>query len=101
MRVIETSTDICYLQCLGNIDADDQIISEEDELRISSKRGNTWWHADGAYNPRRSGVSIIRAVELPPPGMGGETEFLDARTAYEDLPEEKKAEIKDYVGMNT
>lgn len=40
-------------------------------------------------------------MELPPAGMGGETEFLDARTAYEDLPEEKKEEIKDYVGMNT
>ncbi len=86
---------------VSNIDADDQIITEEDELRTSSKRGNTLWHADGAYNPRRSGVSIIRAVELPPKGMGGETEFLDSRTAYEELPQEKKDEIQNYVGMNT
>lgn len=86
---------------VSNIDADDRIITAEDELRTSSKRGNTLWHADGAYNPRRSGVSIIRAVELPPKGLGGETEFLDSRTAYEDLPEAKKAEIQNYVGMNT
>ena len=86
---------------VSNIDAEDQIITEEDALRTSSKRGNTWWHSDGAYNPRRSGVSIIRAVELPPPETGGETEFLDSRTAYEDLPDDKKEEIKDYVGMNT
>lgn len=38
---------------------------------------------------------------MPPPGLGGETEFLDSRTAYEDLPEEKKKEIQNYVGMNT
>ena len=40
-------------------------------------------------------------MELPPPGTGGETEFLDSRTAYEDLSDDKKDEIKDYVGMNT
>lgn len=82
-------------------DPDDKLITDDDPVRTSSKRGNTLWHADGAYNPRRSGISIIRAVELPPKGMGGETEFLDSRTAYEDLPESKKEEIKNYVGMNT
>lgn len=86
---------------VSNIDADDNIIAEDDILRTSSKRGNTLWHADGAYNPRRSGISILRAVELPPKGTGGETEFLDSRTAYEDLPREKQAEIMNYVGMNT
>ena len=34
-------------------------------------------------------------------GSGGETESLDLRTAFEDLLEEKKVEIKNYVGMNT
>ena len=86
---------------VGNIDPDGNLITEADPLRLSSARGNAIWHADGAYNPRRSGVSIIRAVELPPPGAGGETEFLDSRTAYEDLPEAKKDEIKNYVGLNT
>jgi alpha-ketoglutarate-dependent 2,4-dichlorophenoxyacetate dioxygenase len=86
---------------VGNIDPDGNLITEADQLRISSARGNALWHADGGYNPRRSGISIIRAVEIPPPGTGGQTEFLDSRTAYEDLPQSKKDEIKDYVGMNT
>lgn len=86
---------------VGNIDPDGNLITEADPLRMSSARGNALWHADGGYNPRRSGISIIRAVELPPPGTGGDTEFLDSRTAYEDLPQSKKDEIKDYIGMNT
>ena len=86
---------------VSNIDPDDNLITEADPMRLSSARGNAMWHADGAYNPRRSGISIIRAVELPPKGMGGETEFLDSRIAYEDLSQAKKAEIQDYVGMNT
>lgn len=93
--------DIDEIFDVSNIDPEDNIISSADPLRVSSKRGNSLWHADGAYNPRRSGISIIRAVELPPVGTGGETEFLDSRTAYEDLPEDKKEEIKNYVGMNT
>lgn len=86
---------------VGNIDPDGNLITAADPLRVSSARGNALWHADGGYNPHRSGISIIRAVEIPPPGTGGHTEFLDSRTAYEDLPESKKVEIQDYVGMNT
>lgn len=86
---------------VSNIDPDDQIITDVDPMRVSSRSGNALWHADGTYNPRRSGISIIRAVELPTKGTGGETEFLDSRSAYEDLSDAKKAEIKDYVGMNT
>ncbi|KAK6385534.1 hypothetical protein LTS17_001102 [Exophiala oligosperma] len=86
---------------VSNIDPDDNIITHADALRISSARGNALWHADGAYNPRRSGISILRAVELPPKGSGGETEFLDSRKAYEDLPEETKTKIDGLVGLNT
>jgi len=86
---------------VSNINEKDQIIDGKDLKHQASANGNALWHADGSFNNRRTGFSMLRAVELPPPGTGGETEFLDCRTAYEDLPEEKKEEIKDYVGLHS
>lgn len=85
---------------VGNIGPDNKIVTSDPD-RVSSARGNAQWHADSGYNPRRAGISIIRAVELPPKGAGGETEFIDSRKAYDDLSDEKKKQIEDYVGMNT
>ena len=41
----------------------------------------------------------MRAHELPPKGTGGNTEFADTRTAYDELPETLKTELieNDYV----
>ena len=56
--------------------------------------------------------SLLLAHHLPPKGLGGETEvsipmdlrvqlilykFADTRTAYQDLPAERKDRIKDYA----
>lgn len=45
---------------------------------------------------------MLRAVELPPPGTGGNTDFADSRTAFDELPESLKEELlsKDYVGAH-
>lgn len=42
-------------------------------------------HTDSSFNPRRASYSLLRAVTLPPPGQGGDTEFADARAAWDDL----------------
>lgn len=62
-------------------------------------QGNSLFHVDSSFNPRRAGYSLLRAHELPPKGTGGNTEFADARTAYDELPEDLKKELleKDYV----
>ena len=72
-----------------------------DPGRKETAKGNCLWHADMAFNPRRALYSIIRAVELPPKGSGGETQYLDARTAYEDLPQDLKEEIEPLVCNNS
>lgn len=82
---------------ISNLDEKDQIVTQSNEKRTTAIRGNALWHADGSFNPRRTYVSCLRAVELPPKNMGGHTEYADARQAYEDLDEETKEQIKDLV----
>lgn len=48
---------------------------------------------DSSFNPRRSSYSLLRAVIIPPAGEGGETEFADARTAWDDLDQETRARL--------
>ena len=87
---------------VGNLNANDEIIDlSKDPGKIASGNGNSLWHADGSFNPRRTGLSMLRAVELPPKGMGGETEFLDCRAAYADLPEEMKKKIDGLVAEHS
>lgn len=86
---------------VANLDDKNQIVTAKDPNRIASANGNALWHADGAFNPRRTGVSILRAVELPPKDSGGHTEYLDSRTAYDDLSDEKKQQVEGLVGCNS
>jgi alpha-ketoglutarate-dependent 2,4-dichlorophenoxyacetate dioxygenase len=86
---------------ISNLDEKDQVVTNSNEKRITAIRGNALWHADGSFNPRRTYVSCLNAIELPPPNTGGHTEYADARQAYDDLPEEKKAQIKDLVAVHS
>lgn len=86
---------------VSNLNEFNQIITDSDPVKLAAKNGNATWHADGAFNPRRTGLSMLRAVELPPKGMGGETEYSDSRAAYDDLPDEMKQKIQGLVGCNS
>lgn len=81
---------------VSNIDHHGQV-EPKDSLKSQLGRGNNVFHVDCSYNRRRAGYSILRAHQLPPKGMGGRTAFADTRTAYEDLDDETKWKIKDYV----
>lgn len=66
-------------------------------------QGNTLFHVDSSFNPRRGSYSLLRAAELPPKGTGGNTEYADARQAFEDLPEDLKQELleNDYIAAHS
>ena len=72
-----------------------------DPGRKEGAKGNHLWHSDMAFNPRRAKYSIIRAVELPPKGTGGETQYLDSRQAYADLDDKTKEEIEPLIINNS
>ncbi|KAL7420659.1 hypothetical protein Q5752_004610 [Cryptotrichosporon argae] len=81
---------------VSNVDGDGAIIQPDSQRGVLGK-GNTLFHVDSAFNPRRAGYSLLLAHELPPKGLGGNTEFADSRTAYDDLPKDTKARINGYV----
>jgi alpha-ketoglutarate-dependent 2,4-dichlorophenoxyacetate dioxygenase len=82
---------------------DDGTIAELNTRRYYMNRGNSLWHTDSSFNPRRAGVSVLHAVSIPPPGLGGETQFADARTAYAEMPDDLKEELlsHEYVANHT
>lgn len=81
---------------VGNIEADGHVVAR-DSIRYQIGQGNELFHVDCSYNARRAGYSILRAHQLPPRGNGGGTAFADTRTAYEDLDDETKERMKDFV----
>ena len=86
----------------GNVDEDGGPIAV-DAPRSHYNKGNAIFHVDSSFNPRRANWSLLRAVKLPPPGNGGETEFVDTRTAWDDLDEDLKKQLleHDYIGAHT
>ncbi|OCL11759.1 alpha-ketoglutarate-dependent 2,4-dichlorophenoxyacetate dioxygenase [Glonium stellatum] len=86
----------------GNVDEDGNILDPESP-RAHYNRGNRLFHVDSSFNPRRASFSLLRAFELPPPGNGGNTEFADSRTAFDELPDDLKDELlsQDYVAAHT
>jgi alpha-ketoglutarate-dependent 2,4-dichlorophenoxyacetate dioxygenase len=87
---------------VSNLNEKNEIIDPaSDPGRQAGANGNATWHADGAFNPRRTGLSMLRGVEFPPKGMGGHTEYADSRSAYEDLDEGMKERIEEYVTCNS
>ncbi|KAF5004436.1 hypothetical protein FDECE_9074 [Fusarium decemcellulare] len=86
---------------VSNLDEHGRVLTNVDPVRQGANKGNTLWHADMAYNPQRCAYSLLRAVELPPKGTGGETQYLDSRTAYEEMPQEMKDSIEGLVTNNS
>ncbi|KAK5122161.1 hypothetical protein LTR85_004407 [Meristemomyces frigidus] len=82
---------------------DDGSVAPLDSHRAAMNKGNSLFHVDSSFNPRRGGYSLLRAHELPPKGTGGATEYADARTAFDELPEDLKKELleQDYVACHS
>ncbi|ORX36838.1 putative 2,4-dichlorophenoxyacetate alpha-ketoglutarate dioxygenase [Kockovaella imperatae] len=81
---------------VSNVDGEGNIMQPDSQRAILGK-GNGLFHVDSAFNPRRAGYSLLLAHELPPMGHGGNTEFADTRTAYDDLDEATKRRIQDWI----
>ncbi|KAL2432921.1 hypothetical protein ABEF95_015791 [Exophiala dermatitidis] len=82
---------------------DDGSLVQVDSKRDHTSRGNSLFHVDSSFNPRRASYSLLRAYELPPTGYGGNTDFADTRTALDDLPVALKTKLtqNNYIGAHS
>jgi alpha-ketoglutarate-dependent taurine dioxygenase len=55
-------------------------------------KGSLFWHVDGTMNAIPIRGSVLSSKVLPP--WGGNTEFSNCYTAYDDLPQETKDKIE-------
>ena len=83
----------------GNLDPDGNIVPYDREGQNLSK-GAERFHTDSSFHAMPTKWSLLHGVETPPPSAGGDTLFLDARAAYEDLPKEMKDRIDGLVGVH-
>lgn len=86
-----------YLFDVSNLEADGTVAPLTSH-RHAMNKGNTLFHVDSSFNPRRAGP-------LPPADTttGGATEFADTRAAFDDLPADRKAALweADYVAAHS
>jgi taurine dioxygenase len=59
--------------------------------------GEVIWHSDYSFREVIAGMRMLKAVELPPPGSGGNTRFCNAYAGYAALP----PRLKDLVHGRT
>jgi len=82
----------------SNLDAQGEIV-ERESLRAKFSKGNELFHADSSFNDMPSKWSMLRGVIVPP--ERGDTQFVDLRHVYDELPEAMKARIADLVAEHS
>ena len=79
---------------ISNLDADGNFLPE-DSLRLIFNKSNENFHTDSSFNTLPTKWSMLSARVLPP--AGGDTEFCDARAAWDSLHGELRERAKHAV----
>ena len=78
----------------SNLDENGDLLTA-DSPRRKYNRGNELFHTDSSFNDLPTKWSLLLAHELPP--TGGNTEFVDLRAVYADLPAATKTRLDPLV----
>ncbi len=82
----------------SNLDSDGEIIDPASP-RAKFSKGNELFHADSSFNEMPSKWSILRGVTVPP--EKGDTQFVDLRHVYDELPQVTKDRIENLVAHHS
>lgn len=75
---------------ISNLERNGSILPQDDMRRIQ-QRANLVWHTDNSFRVPAGEYTFLAARIVPQ--QGGETEFADARAAYDMLPADLKQHI--------
>jgi alpha-ketoglutarate-dependent taurine dioxygenase len=78
---------------------DDGSIVQTHEHRAQIMRGNEGWHTDSSYMPLAAKASVLSAHIVP--AEGGQTEWADARAAYDALDTATREKIADLAAYHS
>ena len=76
---------------ISNLDADGALLSDT-AYESSVNRANELWHTDSSFKQVPAKYSLLYAEDVP--SEGGDTEFADARAAWDALPADERARIE-------
>jgi len=83
---------------ISNLGADGRIYSRDDRRRMYNL-GNMLWHSDSSFKATPAKYSMLHARVIPP--SGGETQYVDTRVAWEQLPEATQDLVRDLVAEHS
>lgn len=76
---------------ISNLDANGDFLPA-DSLRLIFNKGNENFHTDSSFNTLPTKWSMLSARVVPP--AGGDTEFCDARAAWDALPDDLRTQAR-------
>jgi alpha-ketoglutarate-dependent 2,4-dichlorophenoxyacetate dioxygenase len=79
---------------LNNLAADGSVVPDSHRQTLVA-RANQLWHTDSSFKKTPALASVLSARTLPK--LGGETEFVSMRLAWERLPSERQTQLRDLI----
>ncbi|MFZ1992457.1 MAG: TauD/TfdA family dioxygenase [Alphaproteobacteria bacterium] len=83
----------------GNLDMNGNI-RPYDRSGQNLAKGAERFHTDSSFHSMPTKWSLLLGHDTPPPSAGGDTLFVDARAAYDDLSPAMKARIENLIGLH-
>jgi alpha-ketoglutarate-dependent 2,4-dichlorophenoxyacetate dioxygenase len=79
---------------LNNLAPDGTVVQDTHRQTLVA-RANQLWHTDSSFKKTPALASVLSSRTLPK--LGGETEFVSMRLAWERLPPERQAQLRDLI----
>ncbi|MFN3889496.1 MAG: TauD/TfdA dioxygenase family protein [Beijerinckiaceae bacterium] len=99
-KIAATETRVPHSEIVdqSNMDEVGEIYADDDR-RLAYKRANRLWHTDMSFYDVRATYSLLAAHLIPP--AGADTQFVDMRSVYDELPGERKREIEGLIAEHS